>query len=198
MNFHFSISFYTLSLFIQQHDMDVPIRSTVDVNVIYSYTVIVETSNIISKQENWLTTEKVRALKFSPHWVKGMLNRAELRRRRITTDEKKTLPIAEIIRILKIGQDLITLYGHDPSTIWNMDETAITYAIGPTHLYVPRDQARAANIGNVNTNLRITAVLTVNGLEFYGQFVLVLHFYRIYILNRVLLIHGLICLFFSH
>ena len=145
-------------------------------NVIYSYAVIVETANTISKQENWLTTDKIQALKFSPHWVKGMLNRAELRRRRITTDEKKTLPLEEVIRILKIGQDLIRLHGHDPSTIWNMDETAITYAIGPTHLYIPRDQARAANIGNVNTKLRITAVLTVNGLgEFAPIFLILKH-----------------------
>lgn len=145
-------------------------------NVIYSYAVIVETANNISRQDNWLTIEKIQALKFSPHWVKGMLNRAELRRRRITTDEKKTLPIDEIKRILKIGQNLIILKEYDPSTIWNMDETAITYAIGPTHMYVPKDQARAANIGNVNTKLRITAVLTVNGIgEFAPIFLILKH-----------------------
>jgi hypothetical protein len=71
--------------------MDESIRSTVNVNVVYSYAVIVETAVAISKHESWLTTEKIQALKFSPHWVKGMLNRAELRRRRITTDEKKII-----------------------------------------------------------------------------------------------------------
>jgi DDE superfamily endonuclease len=159
-----------------QHDMNEPVRSTVNVNVIYSYAVIVETANTISKQENWLSAEKIQALKFTPHWVKGMLNRAELRRRRITTDDKKILSIEEIIRVLKIGQDLIRLHGHDAATIWNMDETGITYAIGPTHLYVPWDQSRAANIGNVNTKLRITAVLTVNGLgEFAPIFLILKH-----------------------
>jgi hypothetical protein len=74
-------------------------------------------------------------LKFTPHWVRGMLNRAQLRRRKITTDEKNIPPIDEIIKILKIGQDLIIEKSHNPSTVYNMDETAITYAIGPTHHY---------------------------------------------------------------
>jgi hypothetical protein len=55
-----------------------------------------------------------------------------------------------------------------------MDGTEITYAIGPTHLYVPWDQSRAANIGNVNTKLRITAVLTVNGLSELAPIFLIL------------------------
>ena len=176
--FHFILPMFLISssFCFSQNDMDEPIRSTVSVNVVYSYAVIVETAVAISKHESWLTTEKIQALKFSPHWVKGMLNRAELRRRRITTDEKKTLSVTEIARILKLGQDLIRLHGHDPSTIWNMDETGITYAIGPTHLFIPWDQARAANIGNVNTKLRITAVLTVNGLgEFAPIFLIIKH-----------------------
>ena len=35
-----------------------------------------------------------------------------------------------------------------------------------THLYVPVNQCRAANVGNVHTKLRITAILTVNVGEF--------------------------------
>jgi hypothetical protein len=119
-----------------QHDMNEPVRSTVNVNVTYSYVVIVETANTISKQENWLSAEITQALKFTAQWVKGMLNGAELRRRRITTDDKKTLSIEEIIRVLKIGQDLIRLHGRDAAAKWKMDETGVTYAIGPTHLWM--------------------------------------------------------------
>jgi hypothetical protein len=61
-----------------QHDMNEPVRSTVNVNVTYSYVVIVETANTISKQENWLSAEITQALKFTAQWVKGMLNGAEL------------------------------------------------------------------------------------------------------------------------
>lgn len=48
-----------------------------------------------------------------------------------------------------------------------MDETAVTWAVGPVHMYVSNDQQRASNIGIPNTKLRITAVLAVNGI---GQF----------------------------
>jgi hypothetical protein len=88
--------------------------------------------------------------------------------------KKKPLSIEEILRVLQIGQNTKRLHGHDAATIWKMGETGITYAIGPTHLYVPRDQARAANIGNVNTKLRITAVLTVNGLREFATIFLIL------------------------
>ena len=64
--------------------------------------------------------------------------------------------------MLKVGQDLILDKKHDESTIFNnMDETAYTWAIGPTHLYVPKNQQRASNLGIANTKLRITAVITV-------------------------------------
>ena len=42
---------------------------------------------------------------------------------------------------------------HDPSTVHNMDETAITNAIGSTHQYVSLHKCPAANVGNVNTKL---------------------------------------------
>ena len=63
--------------------------------------------------------------------------------------------------MLKVGQDLILEKKDDESTIFNMDETAYTWAIGPTHLYVPSNQQRASNLGIANTKLRMTAVITV-------------------------------------
>ena len=44
----------------------------------------------------------------------------------------------------------------------------MTCAIGPIHQYVPMNQCRAAYIGNVNTKLRITAVL--NRGMYYTEF----------------------------
>ena len=142
--------------------------------MIYSYAVIIETANEIKNQENWLTNEIVQELKFSPHWVKGMLNRAQLRGRKITTDQKKVPSISEINGILKVGQDLIIEKSHDASTVYNMDETAITYAIGPTHQHIPINQCRAANIGNVNTKLRITVVIAVNALGEFAPLLLII------------------------
>ena len=113
-------------------------------------------------QDNWRDNEKIQALQFSQNWIKGMLNRAQLRRRKVTTEEKKRPPVEEIIRILGIGQNLIIEKGYDSRTIYNMDETAVTYAIGPTHQYVPKDQCRAASVVGTSEKLRITAIITVN------------------------------------
>ena len=84
-----------------------------------------------------------------------------MRRRKITTDDKKIPEDDEIVRIMKIGQDLIREFGYGPENILNMDETAFTYAIGPEYMYVPKDQSRAQNIGIPNMKLLITAVVAV-------------------------------------
>ena len=90
-----------------------------------------------------------------------------MRKRKITRDDKKIPAIADIIAKMKEGQAMYIRFGHSPGNTWNMDETCVTWAIGPVHMYVPADQQRASIIGIPNTKLRITAVLTVNGL---GEF----------------------------
>ena len=113
---------------------------------------------------------------FSSSWVRGFLNRANLRRRKITTDDKKILPEEEIVRIMKVGQDLILEFGYGPDTIMNMDETAFTYAIGPEYMYVPKDQQRAQNVGVPNVKLRITAVDAVFGSGVFAPlFIIIKH-----------------------
>ena len=74
---------------------------------------------------------------------------------------KKIPEDEEIVRIMKIGQDLIREFGYGPDNILNMDETAFTYAIDPEFMYVPTDQSRAQNIRIPNMKLRITAVVSV-------------------------------------
>jgi hypothetical protein len=73
----------------------------------------------------------------------------------------------EIRKIMKIGQDMYIAGGHEPHTCYNFDETGLTYAEGPTHIWCPSDQRHATNIGISNSKLRITAVIAVNGV---GQF----------------------------
>ena len=84
-----------------------------------------------------------------------------MKRRKITTDDKIVPSDEEIIRVMKIGQDLIREFNYEAKHILNMDETAFTYAIGPEYIYVPTDQSRAQNIGVPNMKLRITAVISV-------------------------------------
>ena len=134
------------------------------VNVAYSYAILQATARDVQKQDNWVSNLVVKKLHFSNKWVKGFLNRCKLRKRTITRDDKPIPSDAVVVEKMKEGQYLYEHYGHSPGNTWNMDETAVTWAIGPVHMYVPHDQQRAANIGIPNTKLRITAVICVNGL----------------------------------
>ena len=140
---------------------EAPMEAKIKFNVVYSYDVIIETAKEVQSKLTWQSNEQVKNLQLSSSWVRGMLNRASLRRRKITREDKVIPSINVIKAILRIGQDMCLAKGHDENTIFNMDETAYTWAVGPTHLYVPCDQERASNLGVANTKLRITAVITV-------------------------------------
>lgn len=130
-------------------------------SVIYSYAIIIEAAICVQTQFAWENDPRINDLVFSPHWVRSFLTRANMRRRKITTEDKKVPDNEEVIRIMKIGQDLIREFNYEAKHILNMDETAFTYAIGPEYIYVPKDQSRAQNIGVPNMKLRITAVVAV-------------------------------------
>lgn len=106
--------------------------------------------------------------------VKRFLRRCGLRRRKITREDKKTPTDKEIERILKIGQDIYVSKGHNADTCFNFEETAFTYAVGPTHIFCPGDQQRATNLGISNDKLRITAVIAVNGNGVFAPLMLII------------------------
>ena len=144
--------------------------------MVYTYAIIIQAAKVTQSSERWCGAEKINALMFSSKWVRSFLNRANMRRRKITTDDKVVPSDEEIIRIMSIGQKIYKDFGHTKDTTINMDETAFTYAIGPEHMYCPPDQNRAQNIGVPNTKLRITAVVAVSGNgDFVPLFIIIKH-----------------------
>lgn len=144
------------------------------VSVIYSYAVIIEAAKSVQQLYHYEDESGISNLKFSSAWV--FLKRANLRRRKITTDDKKILSIKEIVAIMSIGQNLIREFGYGPDNILNMDETAFTYAIGPEYMYVPGNQHRAQNIGVPNAKLNTTAVVAVFGSGVFAPlFIIIKH-----------------------
>jgi DDE superfamily endonuclease len=144
------------------------------VNVTYSYAIVATAARSVQGLELWRTDESVQKLQFSHKWIKGILNRGGMSRRKITKEDKAVPDDEEIRRILKIGQDLYISHGHRPETCFNFDETALTYAIGPSHMFCPVDQKRATNIGINNDKLRITAVIAVNGVGWFAPLMLII------------------------
>lgn len=107
-------------------------------SVVYTYAIIIQAAKVTQASERWCNEDKVNSLMFSSKWVRKFLNRANMRRRKITTDDKVIPTNEEIRRITNIGQQMYKDFGHTKDTVINMDETAFTYAIGPEHIYCPR------------------------------------------------------------
>lgn len=60
--------------------------------------------------------------------------------------------------------------------IWNMDETAYTWAIGPSHLFCHSSTNRAAHVGIPDPKVRMTVVVMVNALgEFAPNMLIIKH-----------------------
>ena len=146
------------------------------VNVTYSYGIIASAANAVKETEELISDKKVKALKFSNKWIKAFLKRGGLSRRKITREDK-LIPNDNIVAdTLKIGQNIYVRNQHSPRTCYNFDETAFTWAIGPSYMYCPENQQRASNIGISNSKLRITAVIAVNAIgEFAPLTIIVKH-----------------------
>ena len=145
-------------------------------SVVYNYSIIHQAARTVQACERWNNDEKIKVLEFSSTWIHKFLTRANMRRRKITTDDKNVPSDEEVRRIMNIGQTMYRDFGHTKDTTINMDETAFTYAIGPEYMYCPPDQCRAQNIGIPNTMLRITAVVAVTGNgEFLPLFIIIKH-----------------------
>ena len=57
-------------------------------NVVYSYDVIIETAKEVQSKLTWQSNEQDKNLQLSSSWVRGMLDRASLRRQKITREDK--------------------------------------------------------------------------------------------------------------
>jgi DDE superfamily endonuclease len=141
--------------------------------VTYSYAIIVSAATDVQEMEKWENNEKINNLKFSNKWVKAFLKRGGLSRRKITREDKLVPDDDVVTNTLRIGQELYTAHSHNPSTCWNFDETAFTWAIGPSYMYCPGNQQRATNIGISNDKVRITAVIAVNALGEFAPLMLI-------------------------
>ena len=76
--------------------------SRILVSVVYTYAIIKEAAKTVQASERWCEDEKINTLQFSAKWVKKFLHRANLWRRKITTDDKKIPSDEEIKRIMNI------------------------------------------------------------------------------------------------
>ena len=144
------------------------------VNVSFNYTIINSAAKSVQEKDVWKNVASVQKIDFSAKWTRGFLNRGGLTRRKITREDKTVPSDEEIDSVLRIGQDIYIANGHSAKTTFNFDETAFTWAIGPTHIFCPSNQQRATNIGISNEKVRITAVIAVSAEGLFTPLMLIL------------------------
>lgn len=153
---------------ITEERVSMPSVTKVLFNVTYSYAIVRKAAVATQSSPRWENNEAIKALKFTDPWIVNFLQRQKFRRRKGTREEKIRPSEAEVIQQMELGQLLYRQRNHTPSTTWNCDETAFTYAIGPTHLFCSPELSRASSGMAGNTKLRITALPTVNGAGDFG------------------------------
>ncbi len=89
------------------------------------------------------------------------MTRRNVRRRRITREKKSHPPESAVREQMKAGQDIIISGNFGPHQVANVDETAITFAIGPQYVYAPSDSDRGTQIMCGNSKSRFTGIPTV-------------------------------------
>ena len=124
-------------------------------NVTHSYAVIQAAARMV--QPAFKDNPKVANLTFSLGWVQGLLDRARLRRRRVSTQIKKLPPVDVVQKRMKEIQQHISGGGFRREDIISADETGHNYAAGPNYQYVPSDADRATAPA-ADDKLRITVL----------------------------------------
>ena len=116
-------------------------KATIQYSILYSYAIIKNAA--LHSQLFFPSNHKIQDLQFTDKWIRGFLDREKMRRRKITSVKKEIPSPINVRAQMGIGQALILFLGLLAWQIWNFDETAFTWAIGPTHAFVPEGQRRA-------------------------------------------------------
>ncbi|MBJ7298695.1 MAG: hypothetical protein JHC73_20910, partial [Dolichospermum sp.] len=151
--------------------------STVLVNVTYSYEIIKKACLEAQRSPEWINNDQIKKLKFSAGWIHNFLSRMDFNRRKITAEEKIRPTVTEINRIMKEGQQTYEEKKIDYSRTYNMDETAITWAIGPTHVFCHKSARRGIAPTGANTKVRITACICVNAKNQFAPLFMIIKNY---------------------
>jgi hypothetical protein len=104
----------------------------------------------IQKLPKFAEDEKIQRLKFSGKWVSGLLRRASMSRRRITTSKMGIATNFDISHIQK------AIPGHQH--VYNADETGIFISSQSNYLYMDQRGRRAVSI-QPESKMRLTAML---------------------------------------
>ncbi len=84
----------------------------------------------------------VPVLFFIHRWIKHFLDRRTVSRRKIIREKKNVPATAIIVEAMRKGQAAIINLRRASRQVLNLDETAVQWGLGPTHIYMPQNGDR--------------------------------------------------------
>ena len=133
-------------------------KATVLANVAYSYEVIKLAAKDVQGQQKWSEDAAIQKLKFSAKWVHSFLERAQMRRKRVTAKEKKRPSDKDVRERMRAIQQVIVDHKFEPADVFSADETGINFGIMPRYQYVLQSQGRGT-VPDSDEKARFTAML---------------------------------------
>ena len=131
-------------------------------NVAFSYDIIREAAHLVMETPQFQADPLVSKLKFTDKWVSGVLRRARLHRRRVTSAEKVRPSIVEVRKRMGEIQDVIASEDFEDRDIISADETGIFFGMRPRYQYVEEGIGHVA-VPESNEKARITVMLWSTG-----------------------------------
>ena len=129
-------------------------------NVTYSRAILKDAGKAIQGLKKYSDVLQIERLKFSDGWATDLLKNQEFRLKKLTKEAKDPLSDDVIRKILSPSQREIILGGYPDDRVWNLDETAMRYLLGPCRIYMPSGQNRGEFISDEKS--RVTLVVNVN------------------------------------
>lgn len=136
-------------------------------NIIHNRNLLISAAEKVRNRDHWINgetaeAERVRKLKFCPQWCINATKLFSLKYSKVSRNVTVLPDETTVRKAMQKGQDLYVQKGHTYETTINMDETAVFWENGATHVWKPVAQDRGCSSGASQSKGRITAILAVN------------------------------------
>jgi hypothetical protein len=135
-------------------------EDTVLHNVVFSRPIIKEAAESVKGLLKYRDVEQIQRLSFSDGWINDFLTSQGFRLKKLTKEEKPTLSDAAVAELMSQRQNEIIKGNYTEDRVWNLDETALRYLLGPCRIYMPSGQNRGEFISDEKS--RVTLVVNIN------------------------------------
>ena len=133
-------------------------QAVIVANVAHSHDVIRQAARIASKMPAFTDNLLIQRLKFTRPWIRAFLRRAALRKRRITTIDKKLPSVQEVRTRMGEIQKVIVDGDFSADETISADETGVMFGAPPKLQYIPKSADRAV-APESDEKARFTALL---------------------------------------